>query len=139
MYAKKIKATDYNGTEREETFYFNLTEAELAEMELSQSGGLKSYLEGIVESQSEPDIVAFFKKIIKAAYGEKSNDGKYFRKEKPDGSKYVDDFCATEFYSVLFMELATDTDKATKFINGIIPAKFRNESALPNHPVIENA
>ncbi len=134
MYAKKIKATDFNGVEREETFYFNLTEAELAEMSMSKEGGLKGYLEKIVEAQSEPEIIAFFKKIIKASYGEKSNDGKYFRKNET----LVEDFCSTEFYSVLFMELAQDANKAAEFINGVIPAKFRSETqnSLPAHPTI---
>lgn len=140
MYAKKIKATDFNGVEREETFYFNLTEAELAEWQMSESGGLKGILEKIVETTNEPDIINFFKEVICKSYGEKSNDGKFFKKEDPMRGKYYYDFVATEFYNTLFMELATDTNSASEFINGIVPAKFKSELAeqQAKHPVIES-
>ena len=37
MLKKTIKYTDYDGNEREEDFYFNLSKAEITEMELSNS------------------------------------------------------------------------------------------------------
>ena len=40
MLKKTITYKDYNGTERTEDFYFNLTKAEVMEMEMSTSGGL---------------------------------------------------------------------------------------------------
>ena len=39
MLKKTITYTDYNGVERKEDFYFNLTKAELMEMEMSTKGG----------------------------------------------------------------------------------------------------
>ena len=117
MYKKTITYEDYNNVTRTEDFYFNLTQAELAEMEFGTSGGLADMLTQISKSMDQPSIIAMFKKIILAAYGVKSPDGKYFRKT----DEIRNDFMSTEAYSILFMELASDSDSASEFINGVIP------------------
>lgn len=121
MYTKKITYTTYDGTELTETYYFNLTKAEIVEMQLSTSGGFAEKIQRIIDSQEIPEIVKTFKELILASYGEKSPDGKRFIKFK-DGHRLADDFAQTEAYSELFMELATDSNAATNFINGIVPA-----------------
>ena len=136
MLAKKIKYTDYNGEEREETFYFNLTEAEVSEMQYTVKGGLDGLLKTIIETKDQPKLVELFKQLILKSYGEKSNDGRYFKKRDSVRGEYVDDFVATEAYSVLFMELATDANAATEFVNSVIPTRFLN-GGENNHPVIE--
>lgn len=123
MLKKTITYTDYNGNERTEDFYFNLTEAEVMEMEMSESGGLAEMITRIVAAQDAPAIIAIFKKLVLAAYGEKSPDGKRFMKTTPEGYRLSDDFAQTEAYSQLFMELATNADAAAAFVNGIVPAK----------------
>lgn len=125
MLKKTISYTDYNGTERKEDFFFNLTEAELTEMQLEKEGGLEAYLKKIVAANDAKEIMKTFKAIILKAYGEKSEDGKRFIKSQD----ISDAFSQTEAYSILFMELATDADKAAEFINGIIPAKARQNVA----------
>jgi len=117
MLKKTIKFVDYNGVEREEDFHFNLTRAELTEMELSMDGGMTEYIEKIVSEQDGPKMVQLWKDLMLKSYGEKSLDGKYFVKN----DKVRDLFSQTEAYSVLFMELATDADLAADFVNGIIP------------------
>lgn len=129
MLTKKIKYTDMFGEEREETFYFNLTDAELAEMESSVAGGFRRRLEKIIEAKTEPEVVEVLKSFILQSYGEVSNDGKFFKKEDEKRGKYYYDFQASPAYSVLFMELGTNADKASEFINGILPAKVREEMA----------
>ena len=121
MYAKKITYTDYDGNERTETFYFNLNKAELTEMELSSEGGLSKMIQKIVDEQDSTRIIAIFKDIILRSYGEKSNDGKRFIKKAADGHMLADDFAQTEAYSELFMELATNADAASDFVNNIVP------------------
>jgi len=120
MLKKTIKYTDFDGNPREETFYFNLTQAELAEMELSTEGGLSVKLQKIIEAQDNPTIIALFKEIIGKAYGEKSPDGKQFVKNP----QIRDAFMQTQAYSDLFMELATNPEAAAAFINGIVPANL---------------
>lgn len=108
---------DYNGASRTEDFYFNLTQAEVTEMELSVDGGLVEMINRIVAAQDGKQIIAVFKDVILRAYGEKSPDGKRFIKSQ----ELRDAFAQTEAYSDLFMELATDAEAAARFINGIIP------------------
>ena len=103
MLKKTIPYTDYNGVERVEDFYFNLSKAESMEMELA--------------AQDVPTIIATFKQIILKAYGEKSPDGRRFVKSE-ELSKA---FSETEAYSILYMELATDANAAAEFVNGIVP------------------
>lgn len=118
MLKKTITYTDFDGNERTEDFYFNLTRAEAAEMELSSEGGLTKMLHKIVAEQDSKRIVEIFKDLILRAYGEKSLDGKRFVKSK----ELRDAFSQTEAYSELFMELATNPEASAAFVNGIIPA-----------------
>lgn len=121
MLKKNIKYTDYNGVEREETFLFNLSKAELMEMEMGTTGGLAEMIQNIVKTEDAPAIIKIFKDIILKAYGEKSADGKRFIKVSDAGVPLSIGFSQTEAYSQLFMELATDSVAAANFIKGIIP------------------
>lgn len=126
MLKKTITYTDYNGTERTEDFYFNLSKAEIMEMEMGTTGGLAEMIQRIVAAQDAPAIIKIFKDLVLKAYGEKSADGKRFVKSEELASA----FSQTEAYSILFMELATDADAAAKFVNGIVPADVaKNASA----------
>lgn len=118
MLKKTITYTDYNGNERTEDFYFNLTKAEIMEMELTASGGLTEMIKRIIAAQDTPAITKIFKDIVLKAYGHKSPDGKRFIKN----DEIREEFAQTEAYSQLFMELVMDSDKAAAFINGVVPA-----------------
>ena len=131
----KLKRTynDYNGASRTEDFYFNLTQAEVTEMELSVDGGLVEMINRIVAAQDGKQIIAVFKDVILRAYGEKSPDGKRFIKSQ----ELRDAFAQTEAYSDLFMELATDAEAAARFINGIIP-QGKKSQAPSSSPAPQN-
>ena len=122
MLKKTIAYTDYNGVERKEDFYFNLSKAEIMEMEMSTSGGLTEMISKIVAAQDTPAIIKLFKDLVLKAYGEKTLDGKRFVKIDENGIPLARAFSQTEAYSVLFMELATDAEAASEFVNGIVPA-----------------
>lgn len=132
MLSKKIKYVDYNGVEREEVFLFNLSKAELMEMELGTTGGLADMIKNIVAAQDTPSIVKIFKELVLKAYGEKSPDGKRFIKVDEKGNPLSIGFSQTEAYSNLFMELATDADAAAKFVRGIIPGDIDISDVDPN-------
>ena len=120
MLKKTVTYVDYNGMERTEDFYFNLTKAEVAEMELSVEGGFSKMLEEIVASKDNVRIVSLFKQMVLKAYGEKSADGRRFVKSEEISKA----FSETEAYSEIFMELALNTDAAAAFVNGIMPANL---------------
>ena len=125
MVIKKIKYTDFNGVKREEEFMFNLTEAEITEMELMTDGGLSDSIKKIISAQDTPEIIKTFKMLLLKSYGEKSADGRRFIKSE----ELTEAFTQTNAYSQFFMELATDDKAAIAFINGIIPDSMRERVA----------
>lgn len=132
MLKKTITYTDYDGNKRTEDFYFNLSKAELMEMEMSKAGGFKNMLESIIASPDSTKIISVFKDLILKAYGVKSDDGRRFIKS-PELSA---EFSQTEAYSIFFMELANDDDAAAAFVNGLIPSDLaeemtKSEKAVP--------
>lgn len=128
MYKKTITYKDYNDVERTETFLFNFSKAELAELQLSTDGGLETYIQRIIESQDTKALVKIFKDLLLKSYGIKSDDGRRFIKS----DAIREEFSQTEAYSEFFMELATDAKAASDFINGIMPAELQKE--LANNP-----
>lgn len=117
MIKKTISYTDYDGNNRTEDFYFNLTKAEVMEMEMMTDGGLEKMINKIIQTTDTKKIIEIFKSIILKSYGEKSPDGRRFIKN----DELREAFSQTEAYSQLFMELATDAKAATDFVNGVIP------------------
>lgn len=124
MLKKLIKYTDYNGTERQENFYFNLNKTELMEMETEVTGGMRQLLEDMMEKQDIPKIMKAFKTIILKAYGEKSPDGRRFMKSDELSTA----FTQTEAYNELYMELLSDANKAAAFITALMPEDMRGDA-----------
>jgi len=124
MLKKTITYTDFNGVERTEDFYFNLSKAELADMELSTEGGLLDVIKKIIASKDRPELIKLFKKIVLSSYGIKSEDGKKFKKN----DEIREDFVSSNAYSEIYMELISDSDKASEFVNGILPADLVSQA-----------
>lgn len=125
MLKKTITYPDYNGGTRTEDFYFNFTEAEVMELQMGTDGGLSAMLQRIVAAQDMPSLIKVFKELILKAYGVKTPDGKGFIKN----DKVREEFESTQAFSMLFMELCSDTESASKFVKGIVPASMAEEAA----------
>lgn len=123
MYKKTMTYEDYNGVTRTEDFYFNLSKAELLELELSTEGGYEQLLSKIIKTKDQVKLIKIFKDLILMTYGEKSPDGRKFVKNE----ELRQDFMQTEAYSDLFMLLASDDKEAAAFVNGIIPQSLRDQ------------
>lgn len=132
MYKKVMTFTDFDGNERTETFWFNLTEAEVVEMENGVSGGLTNMLERIVAAQDRTSIIETFKNLILKSYGVKTPDGRGFDKSP----QVVKAFADTQAYSDLFMELSMDSKAASEFFNGVIPAKKEKSETASSDVVV---
>ena len=117
MLKKTIAYKDYDNNERVEDFYFNLSKAEMHEMEYGTTGGMTKIIEQMVATQDTARIMKMFKEIIMRSYGEKSLDGKRFIKSP----ELAEAFIQTEAYSNLFMELIQDPEKFAQFIKAVIP------------------
>ena len=123
MYKKTISYEDYNGEQQTRTFYFNLSKAELIEMQFSSEGGLQERLTRMIETKDGSGMMKTIKELILRSYGEKSADGNRFIKSK----ELSESFEQSEAYSELFMEIATDEKAAEAFVNGIIPKQLATE------------
>jgi hypothetical protein len=137
---KTIEYLDFDDNLLKEDFYFNLTTAEIAEMELSYENGLTHHLKRIIATKDGAQIIATFKHIIAKAYGVRSDDGKRFIKT-PD---LWAEFSQTNAYSVLFIELVTDAAASSAFIVGIVPkdvakkiADAEEKTAKQDDPFVE--
>lgn len=124
MFTHEITYKDFDGVERTETFYFNLSRAELTELQLTYPGGYAEHIEKVTKSQDRPAIVAMFKDLIKRTYGEKSEDGRRLMKSEELSNAFME----TNAYDDLFMRLAQDADFATSFVSGVMP-DFGDEKA----------
>lgn len=125
-----ITYTDYNGNTVKEDFYFHLNKAELMQMQFGANGAYSQFIERITNQRDLKVLGSEFEHIILNAYGEKSDDGRTFKKSE----EIRENFKSTEAYSELFMELITDADKAVSFIKGILPKDLQDvdtSSLLP--------
>jgi hypothetical protein len=126
MYTKNVTYVDFNDVTRTEILDFNFSEAELVEMEFGENDSLSASLERVVAAQDPATIIREFKRLILAAYGTRSEDGRHFVKS-PDKAEL---FKQSGAYNALFMEFATNADSAALFINGVIPKSLR-EKMIP--------
>lgn len=125
MRKETIKFTDYNGKEHEKDYWFNLSKAELATMDMREKKGLEVMLQQIVEEDDRDRIIGFFKELILKSIGEKSDDGLYFYKDP----QIARNFEASEAFTELWMKLIMDAGYAAEFVNGLIPQALAEEMA----------
>ena len=110
MLKKTMTTVDFGGTERTEDYYFNLTKAEIMEMQLCTDGGFVETVKKIVEAKNQLELTHLFKFV--------------------KNQQVLDDFMATQAYSDLYIELLSGDGKAAEdFVNGILPKDLTNEAA----------
>lgn len=130
MYTMTREYEDFFGNVRKEDFRFNLTKAELLNLETSENGGIQGILLKIIQTQDVAKLMEFMRKFIDMSYGEVSNDGRKFIKSP----EILENFKSTQAYSDIYTDLATNSEEAIKFIKGILPkdlSKDINVNELP--------
>ena len=121
MIKKTITYVDFNNKTRTEDFYFNLTKAELARLQLTAPGGdLSAHIQKLQDNNSRIELMEAFEGIITMSFGERTEDGRHFM--KPAGS--APRFMSSAAYSELFIELISDPEKLTEFVKGLIPSEL---------------
>lgn len=132
MIKQIVEFKDYNGEMRKEELYFELSEAEVVEMQFSEKGGIVSYLRKILIEKDNGKTLKYFKELLLTAYGEKSEDGRYFIKTQ----EVKNHLLYSPAYSILFMKFARDSKAGFEFIKGIMPEGM--SSAITDEPLDEN-
>ncbi len=123
MLKKEITYTDYDGNERTETFMFNLSKAELIELQLSEKGGLQNFIQQVVQERDTKKLSELFRSLIMKAYGQKSADGRQFIKSE----QLSKEFSETEAFSDLLVSLYTNAEGAAEFIKGLVPQSIADQ------------
>lgn len=129
MFTDTVTYTDYDGNERTETVYFNLSKPELIKLQYSIPGGMDKTLDRIMKrlNSGDPEVVGemfdFFEELLTKSYGVKSDDGKRFVKSK----EITEEFVQSELYSEMFMRFSSDPDYVNKFVIGIMPSDLAAE------------
>lgn len=142
MLKKTITYIDFDGNQRKEDLYFNMTRSELIEF----SFGLPDLKENVsdkitkqeaeelgkkmVEKMGGEGMYKFVKDLIFKSFGVKSEDGRRFIKNE----QLSIEFTQTMAYDELLMDIFSTNEKANEFLNGVIPPEMANRvsvNALP--------
>lgn len=139
MITKKIKFEDWDGNPREETWCFHLTDSDIVDWELSESGGLSKLIEKISETQDVPKLKDLYREVILKSVGKKDADGRRFRRSE----EIRQEFLETGAFDTLFMELLTVEGAGAAFVNGLVSDKLREamkDNPQPNaqHPALKH-
>lgn len=127
MIKKTITYKDLDDNDVTETFEFHLSRAEMAEMALAKegkAGGFDVWVRTLINSQDGEVLTQTFKQILLSTVGKRSDDNRRFVKN----DEIRNNFLHSDAYSMLFMELMTDAEKVSEFINGVVPTNMRDET-----------
>ena len=131
MLTKTITYQDFDGNDITEEFCFNLTKSELTKMQLSKDGGLAEWLERMIKSRNNKEIMNAFEQILLKSYGIRSDDRKRFIKSE----EISREFQQTNAYDILFMDLIENETKMADFINAVMPKEVSEK--VKERPVEE--
>lgn len=117
MFSRTFTYIGYDGKPHKDTWWFNLSEAELYKLELGNLGGFNGMMNKLLRQSKPGEIVDVFENLILSAVGERSVDGRKFIKTQ----EIRDDFYQSKAFSDLFVEMVKDGDKLAEFLRGAIP------------------
>lgn len=126
MISRTIEYIDFDGSKVKEKFHFNLTDTELAELNLAIDGGITEYAKKLQESPDPKGMIYLLKTLIGASYGElvelPGGKKRFLKSEEISNS-----FLHSDAYSKLFIKLSENEKAITDFILGVIPAQMATE------------
>lgn len=122
MFSIKQKYEDFDGHEREETLYFHFTEPQLRDFLNNNPKFSEKNLANLIATKEPLQMLEAMQTLIVAAYGEKSADGKVFKKSK----EITENFQYSAAFAQLMDDITYRGDEETikNFMINIFPAKF---------------
>lgn len=117
MYRTDVTYENFDGEQVTETCYFNLTKAEMLQLQLQYPEGYQVYLQRLVDDNNRKAMIDEFKHILSMSYGERSADGRKFVKSEEISNAFM----ASEAYSELFIKLISEEGYAEKFMSAVMP------------------
>ncbi len=128
MVKETVTYKDFDGNERTDDLYFNLTVAEWLKLDASYSskGGIRAYISSAAEKKDTESILLLFEKLLLASYGVRTEDMRFVKKKE-----LSEEFGYSEAYSSLLVRFLTNTEEGTKFFEKLLP----KESDIPGPSV----
>nr|FAA03200.1 MAG TPA: hypothetical protein [Siphovirus LN-2020-2]FAA03656.1 MAG TPA: hypothetical protein [Siphovirus LN-2020-2] len=136
MIKMNVSAETFDGDMVTETLWFHMNKVDLIELQQSEPGGFTDTLQAFMSRKPEDwtmkdkfKLFDFFRTMVDKAYGERSSDGKRFRKSPEILANFKDSI----FYDEFVLSLLEDEEKSIKFFNGVMP-KSLIEQAKKERP-----
>lgn len=143
MIKRVIKYKDFDGNNRVEDAYFNLTKSEMIEFALDLPENVSDSVSDnpkdmdVKEAASKISGVLgkkgaynFIKDLILKSYGVRKDDGRRFAKVDENGRPLSIEFAQTMAFESIMEEFRTNDIEAAKFIQTLIPADIAEK--MPN-------
>lgn len=127
MHKQTMTFQNLEGKEVTESFYFNLNEREVilfqAQNRWKTEGGIEGIINGMIESENEEELFAFFEEMVRMSFGRKDEDGVHFLKSEAEAERFIQHVA----YPKLFMKLMSEDGEMANFVNGMFPAEMQAE------------
>lgn len=121
MIKKDIKYTDFNGKERTETHYFNLSKSELVRLQITApNGDLTTHIQGLMDNVDRKEVMRHYDEIIDMSYGRRTEDGRF--EKSPE---IIARFKSSNAYDELFIQLFQDGNAMAEFVRGLLPEELQ--------------
>lgn len=131
MIKMNVSAETFDGDMVTETLWFHMNKVDLIELQQSEPGGFTDTLQAFMSRKPEDwttsdkfKLFEFFRTIVDKAYGERSSDGKRFRKSPEILANFKDSI----FYDEFVLSLLEDETKSIKFFNGVMPKALLDQA-----------
>ena len=122
MFVTTVNYTDFDGHERKETLYFNITESQMRDLFATDPDFSVKSLNTVMESEDYAEMVRIMKKLMLASYGEKSEDGRIHKKNKEIRENFESSAAFEQLMEdVMYKE---DVDFLKRFFRDVFPKKF---------------
>lgn len=140
MIKMNVSAETFDGDMVTETLWFHMSKVDLIELQESEPNGFVDTLQAFMSRKPEDwttkdkfKLFNYFRTMVDKAYGERSSDGKRFKKSPEILANFKD----SVFYDEFVLSLLEDENKSIKFFNGIMP-KALLEQAKKERPDVFN-
>lgn len=143
MHKMTITYNDFDGNERIEDQYFNLTKSELIEFALELPDNVSDSIKGETEKMDEKQAVTkilsqfnsksifkFIQDLILKSYGVRKDEGRRFAKTDENGKPLYLQFKETMAFEAIMDKFMTDDIAAADFVNAVIPSSIAD--GMPN-------
>lgn len=104
MYSKTIEYVDFNGNERSDKLYFHLSLPEVTRIEAEIDNSLKDHITSLIANRDKKTLLDFLERIILTSYGERTQDGRTFKKNEQITSDFENSLAYAEFFEQIITE-----------------------------------